>query len=317
MPGSAAVFDIPLWMPPLVAFGISLITCMGGISGAVLLVPLQMAVLGSAPTISATTHLFNVVAIPGGVVSYWREGRLLWPLAVLLSLGTLPGVLLGALVRVTWLRETGPFEMFVAVVLGWIGLRILRDVLRRPGAALPAHADLEQAFYAAAWRRGPGSRPGAENRVSTVEVSRKALGFVFRDQTYRVPLAPALALSGGVGLVGGVYGIGGGAIIAPFLVSYFRLPVYMAAGPALLSTLVTSAAGVAAFQLLAPLRPGVSIAPDWMLGLLLGAGGLAGMLLGGRLQKYVPARAIRWLLAAVTLATALRHGLGAALRYLG
>lgn len=315
MLGSAA-FDIPLWMPPLVAFCISLVTCTGGISGAFLLVPLQMAVLGSAPTISATTHLFNAVAIPGGVASYWREGRLLWPLAALLSLGTLPGVFLGALVRVTWLRETGPFEIFVAVVLAWIGLRILRDVLRRPDASLPAHPDPEQVFQAAAWRRGPGSGPCAETRVATVEVSRKALSFVFCEQTYRVPLAPALALSGGVGLVGGIYGIGGGAIIAPFLISFFGLPVYVVAGPALLSTLVTSAAGVAAFQLLAPLRPGVAIAPDWTLGLLLGAGGLVGMLLGGRLQKYVPAQAIRWMLAVVTLATALRYGLGAALRFL-
>ena len=34
------------WIPPLVAFGISFLTSMGGISGAFLLLPFQMSILG-------------------------------------------------------------------------------------------------------------------------------------------------------------------------------------------------------------------------------------------------------------------------------
>ena len=40
-------------------------------------------------------------------------------------------------------------------------------------------------------------------------------------------------------------GIGGGAIMAPFFVSVFGLPVYTVAGAALMGTLITSVAGVA------------------------------------------------------------------------
>jgi len=45
-----------------------------------------------------------------------------------------------------------------------------------------------------------------------------------------------------VGIVGGVYGIGGGSIIAPFFVSFCGLPVYTVAGAALMGTFVTSIA---------------------------------------------------------------------------
>ncbi|MDP2862448.1 MAG: TSUP family transporter [Desulfobacterales bacterium] len=39
------------------------------------------------------------------------------------------------------------------------------------------------------------------------------------------------------------------------------------------------------------------MAPDWALGALFGAGGFAGMYLGARLQKYMPAKVIKVILA--------------------
>jgi membrane-associated HD superfamily phosphohydrolase len=69
-----------------------------------------------------------------------------------------------------------------------------------------------------------------------------------------------------VGIIGGVYGIGGGAIVAPFFISFFGLPVYTVAGAALMGTFVTSVAGVIFFQLIAPYYPAMAIAPDWQLG---------------------------------------------------
>ncbi|MFH2097884.1 MAG: TSUP family transporter, partial [Pseudomonadota bacterium] len=116
-----------------------------------------------------------------------------------------------------------------------------------------------------------------------------------------------MSLSFVVGIVGGIYGIGGGAIIAPFFVSVFGLPVYTVAGAALMGTFVTSVAGVIFYQAIAPFYPGVSVAPDWLLGLLFGLGGMVGMYLGARAQKFVPARAIKWMLAGIILFTALKY----------
>lgn len=95
-----------------------------------------------------------------------------------------------------------------------------------------------------------------------------------------------------VGIIGGTYGIGGGAIIAPFCVAIFRLPVYTVAGAALAGTLITSVAGVALYSVL-PAPPGTVTAPDWALGLLFGLGGVGGMYLGARCQKFVPQKILK------------------------
>jgi hypothetical protein len=49
------------------------------------------------------------------------------------------------------------------------------------------------------------------------------------------------------------------------------------------------------------------IAPDWWLGVLFGIGGFAGMYCGARLQKFVPASFIKWILAVCLLLTADRY----------
>ena len=130
------------------------------------------------------------------------------------------------------------------------------------------------------------------------------LVYDFYGETFTVNGVGLMALSLVVGMVGGVYGIGGGAIIAPFLVSFFGLPVYTVAGAALMGTFVTSVAGVIFYQLLAPHYPGMVIAPDWLLGFLFGIGGFAGMYCGARLQKFVPAGFIKWILVVCLLFTA-------------
>lgn len=69
---------------------------MVGVSGAFLLLPFQMSVLGYvAPSVSATNLVFNPVSIPGGVWQYTRLRQTDWRLAGVIAAGTLPGVLAG------------------------------------------------------------------------------------------------------------------------------------------------------------------------------------------------------------------------------
>jgi hypothetical protein len=107
--------------------------------------------------------------------------------------------------------------------------------------------------------------------------------------------------------VGGVYGIGGGAIIAPLLVSGFGLSVQEVAGAALAATGFTSAVAVAAYHGMTFVDPGVATAPDWTLGLLFGLGGMVGTSLGARCQKRVPDGALEWMLGLILVVVALRY----------
>ena len=146
--------------------------------------------------------------------------------------------------------------------------------------------------------------------VSITHFSWKRLGYSFYGQQFDVPFWGIFALSFIVGIVGGIYGVGGGAIIAPFFVTFFGLPIYTVAGAALMGTFITSVAGVIFYQSIAPLYPNLSVAPDWFLGSLFGLGGMAGMYLGARCQKYVPASAIKWMLSGIILFTATKYAVG-------
>jgi len=302
-----------VFVPPLVAFVISFFTSMGGISGAFLLLPFQMSFLGyTNPSVSATNQLFNIVAIPSGVYRYYKEGRMVWPLTWAVIIGTLPGVFIGAIVRVAYLPDPKSFKLFAALVLLYLGGRMLWDLIRKPSPASKPSAEhrfqelVRQHRKAAPNSDHQGPLPGVQ--VTRFDLSR--IGYDFYGEHCEAPTWGIFTLSFLVGIVGGIYGIGGGAIIAPFFVSFFGLPVYTVAGAALMGTFVTSVAGVAFYQAIAPLYPNVSVAPDWFLGFLFGIGGMAGMYLGARFQKFVPAKAIKWMLAGVIVFTATKYATG-------
>lgn len=143
--------------------------------------------------------------------------------------------------------------------------------------------------------------------IKVTRFDSRKIGYHFYGEHCEAPTWGILALSFAVGIAGGIYGIGGGAIIAPFFVSFFHLPIYTVAGAALMGTFVTSVAGVIFYQAIAPYYPNMSVAPDWLLGFLFGVGGMAGMYLGARFQKFVPAKAIKWMLAGVIVFTATKY----------
>ncbi len=305
--------EVSIWVPPLIAFVISFFTSMGGVSVAFLLLPFQMSFLGyTNPSVSATNQLFNIVAIPSGVYRYFKEGRMVWPLTWIVIVGTLPGVFIGAVVRVAYLPNPRHFKLFAACTLLYIGLRLTVDLLKKK-AESENKINSENRFQVMVRQHHSNT---ADQKVSgkpllpVVKVTHfnlKRLRYTFYDEAFDVSLWGVIALSFVVGIIGGIYGIGGGAIIAPFFVTFFGLPVYTVAGASLMGTFVTSVAGVIFYQAIAPFYPNVSVAPDWLLGFLFGLGGMVGMYFGARCQKFVPANAIKWMLAGIILFTAIKY----------
>ncbi|MEU5318635.1 sulfite exporter TauE/SafE family protein [Streptomyces sp. NPDC021056] len=239
---------------------IATVTTPVGVSGAVFLLPLQLSVFGVPnPAVTPTNLLYNVVAGPGALWRYRRDGGLRGDLARRLVLGTLPGVVLGAAIRVFALPGPSVFRLLIAALLLplglWLCLRALTPARHRPPPA--------------------------------GELSPRAL--------------TGLALA--VGVVGGIYGIGGGSLLGPILVGR-GLPVARVAPAALAATFATSLVGATAYALLSLVSSG-DVAPDWWLGLACGTGGLIGGYFGARLQPRLPEQALRLLLGA------LAAGLGA------
>ena len=289
------------FLPPLVAFGIASLVTSAGVSGAFLILPFQMSVLGfTSPAVSATNLLYNIIAIPGGVTQYIREGRMVWPLALITILGTLPGVFVGAIVRVRYLPDARSAKFVVGLVLLWLGSRLLSEFFHRTKGSSAQKKSLIG--------KSKGRLPkGAIVKKGSISIRK--IEYEFLGETYSFSPVAMFVLALAVGVIGGIYGIGGGAIIAPFVVSVLHLPIYTVAGASLFGTLVTSIGGVGFFELLAltPLAEGVSVRPDWLLGALFGLGGLAGTHVGARAQKYLPERWIRLFLGLLVMGVALNY----------
>ncbi len=283
-------------IPFLVAFVASFFSSMGGLSGAFLLLPFQVSVLGfTSPAVSPTNLVYNIVAIPSGVYRYIKEGRMAWVLVGIIITGTIPGVIIGAVVRITYLPDPAKFKFFVGCVLLYIGFRLVHDLVKGKNekSIKDTATELNQVH-------GKGIR--------TVKFSITKSTYRFLDEDFTFNTMGLFFLTFVVGIIGGVYGIGGGAIIAPFLVTFYRLPVYTIAGAALLGTLVTSIAGVFFYSVIeAFYGDSVTISPDWMLGMLFGAGGFVGMYCGARLQKHVSAKIIKAILAVLILFISVRY----------
>jgi uncharacterized protein len=250
------------------AYVIAVLATPAGISGAVLLLPFQVSVLGTpSPAVTPTNLLYNVVATPGALYRYWRQHQTGGRLALMLITGTLPGVIAGSVIRVELLPGPRVFDLVIAAVLMPLGIWL---ALTRP------------------------TRPQNPDRPARL-----------------IPVPALVIMAAAVGCVGGIYGIGGGSILAPILIGSGRPPAEVAPA-ALASTFVTSVAGVITFTILSIHQHG-SVAPDWPTGIALGVGGLAGAYTGARIQSRMPDVLIRRLVGILVVAIGTRYlwsGLG-------
>ena len=152
----------------LAALVIATVTAPVGVSGAVFLSPVQLDLLHVPnPAVTPTDLMFNVVAGPGASLRYRRAGQLVSTTTCQLLLGTLPGVVIGAVVRV-YLVVPKAFHLVAATVLLPIGVWLVQRSLSTTPSIHP---------------------PLPPRRIT------------------------AMALV--VGVVGGIYGIGGGSILGP------------------------------------------------------------------------------------------------------
>lgn len=308
--------EVMPFIPPLVAFLVSSLTASAGVSGAFLLMPFQMSVLNfTSPSVSPTNLIYNIVAIPGALYSYIKEGRMAWPLTWAIIIGTLPGVFFGAWVRILYLPDPKTFKLFVGFVLLYLGYRLLSELMGW-NKRVKARNKLMQDKFAdqvANLKKENSSRIAsglpAEAVVKTRSISWNKIEYDFWGETYSFGTLSILTLSLVVGLIGGIYGIGGGAIIAPFCVAVLGLPIYTVAGAAMAGTFITSIAGVFYYHILASssIAAGMSVSPDWMLGAFFGVGGLLGTYVGARLQKFMPDKLIKVILTVLILFLAINY----------
>jgi uncharacterized membrane protein YfcA len=248
--------------------------------------------------------VYNIVAIPSGVYRYIKDGKMAWPLAWVIIAGTLPGVFIGVFFRIKYLPDPRVFKFFVGIVLFYIALQLLYQSTSVYFKNKEAAKEKERGFrrrvenFKTQQKTITDSESIPIERIRTVYFSLTRYEYEFWNEVHSFNPAVLFIITFIVGIIGGIYGIGGGSIIAPFCIAVLGLPVYTIAGAVLLGTFLTSIVGIAYYYILAlsGLVSNAQVTPDWALGFLFGLGGLLGMYYGAKVQKYVPEKWIKTVL---------------------
>lgn len=137
--------------------------------------------------------------------------------------------------------------------------------------------------------------------LAAVHMMRSASSAVQRDAAAAAypPFFPALLAGGAIGFVSGMTGVGGGIFLAPLVLAFGWIETRQAAAISAVFNLLNSAAAMAGVWATMPGLP--SALPWWLAAVAIG--GFAGSWLGAR---YLPAKALRIILAVLLLTAGLR-----------
>ncbi len=268
--------EVAWYIPPLFTMCLSFFTGMAGLSGAFLIMPFQVEVLGYVtPSVSATNQFYNFISIPNSLYRYYKEKRLLMPLSLAILCGLVPGSILGTAIRAFILTDQSDFRIYSFFIFLYLTFNMTRDYLRK---------DTQK------------TKPKDPYSLKIIENTLEKCTFSFDGKTYSYKVRSIVLLTAAIATIGTSYGIGGGVFLAPLILYYFRIPVYITAAPMLLLTLASSFISVSCSTIFALFFPSNGLMPDFMLGALFGIGGLIGMTAAARVQKYVPESKIKLML---------------------
>jgi hypothetical protein len=252
------------WTELGLAFVTSMAGALGGLGGAVFLVPLL--VLTGLPTRSAAP--LGLVSVAAGSLSAGllqsRERvvnhRLGISTELIASAGAVAGAIGSDLVADVWLKRLLAVVAIASAVLG--GRR--KGIRNLPDPSLTA-ADVGEHH---------GSLSGVYTLAGNAHVPYRARN-----------LAPGFALFGGAGILAGLSGVSGGFIKTPATSEVMHVPVRVAAATTTFTIGITSATGLVVFALLGRLDLHACAA--------VAAGSLVGGQIGARIQSRLSPPQVR------------------------
>lgn len=281
------IAEMPLSMLLLLALGaaVGFISGLFGVGGGFLMTPL-LIFLGVPPAVAVATQSAQIAAASTtGVLAALRRGAVDIKLGSVLIAGGLVGTLMGvAFFRA--MRRLGQLDLVITVsyvtLFGIVGSLMLAESLRTLS-------------------RPKGERGAPRSLVPPV-FDTLPLQMRFDQSGLETSLVPVVALAVFIGFAGTVMGIGGGFMLVPALIYFFRVPTATAIGTSQFLIVCTMLAATI-------LHAVANETVDIVLALLLVIGGVFGAQLGARMGRKLDSDLFRLLLALLILAVGLRFAL--------
>jgi uncharacterized membrane protein YfcA len=278
-----AIFMIAL------GFLVGVLSGMFGVGGGFLTTPL-LIFYGIPPTVAVASAATQITgASVSGVMVHMRRGGVDLKMGLVMIVGGIFGSFTGALLF-RLLQSTGQIDLVIGflyvVILGWIGVLMLKDALVALGYLKVA--------------------PPAENapRHNRWVASLPLRWRFYSSGLYISPLAP-LALGFIAGTLTVLLGIGGGFILVPAMIYLLGMAARVVIGTSLVMILAVSAATTMVHAL-------TTRSVDVVLATLLLIGGVIGAQYGAILTTRLKPDYLRLALAGIILVVAARMLLGLA-----
>ena len=242
-----------------------------GAGGGFVMVPLLILAWHFQPSLAVGTSLAVVfVTAVSGTFGYARSRVIDYRTGALLALAEMPGAVLGAIAI-----KKAPAGL-AQIIFGVFFICLATyTALRR---SVPAQAATVSASP---------PRSGTSRRVIVTSTGTR--------YEYSFRLLPAMAATAVCGVLASFFGIGGGLLRMPLLISIFRFPVPVAAATSIFAMALSTGVGVASHAQLGNI--------DWSVVVFAGLGVLLGAQLGVKVSELLKQRVVITLLSLALVAS--------------
>jgi uncharacterized protein len=273
----------------LIGLGLSVgfLSGLFGVGGGFLLTPL-LVFYGIPSTVAVGTTLSHIAASSvSGALTQWRRQAIDFKMAGIMLSGGFAGTLIGVWLF-AYMRRQGQMDLIVSLsyvlLLGTVGTIMLKESLNTLRLA-----------------RSGGAPPSRlVNRAWIMGLPFKTR---FRQSRLYISVIPPVAIGLFVGILSAIMGIGGGFIVVPAMIYLLRMPTNVVLGTSLVQII-----GITAVTTV--LQATSNYAVDVVLAFFLVMGGVVGAQIGVRAGARLRGEQLRFLLAVLVLAVALRLAWG-------
>ncbi|HIO93336.1 MAG TPA: sulfite exporter TauE/SafE family protein [Leucothrix mucor] len=271
-----------LFWGTLVGLVFSLVGAAGGILASFGLITLigvtdPNSIKPMAQILSLATAL---VFIPG----YIRRKSTVIPLALMLSAGGVMGAIVGSTLSSRYLSDMSTFKPLFGILTLIIAVQIIWEIYKLRN---------EEKVSSAACEKG----------VHSVSAKGTTIKFSYADKDFKVSLWTPWLAGFFIAIVASAFGVGGGFLLVPFMVSFLRMPMFIIPATAAVVIFISGSISVTNY-----LRMGAEI--DWTILSFLIAGGVVGALIGPRINRIMQDSWLRIFLATVLSLIGLKYALG-------
>ncbi|MDH5183298.1 MAG: sulfite exporter TauE/SafE family protein [Gammaproteobacteria bacterium] len=243
------------------------------------------------PMAQFLTLLSPLIAVP----QYYRQGRVILSLVLLLGLGGIVGAIVGSTLSATYLSDLKDFKSVFAFITIAIAAQMLWAI--RPGNNKASKSDEASEIFQSMRDEGGDLKTIG---VAHGRMSFKYIPFDFAGAQFGYAPWKPIIVGMLIAIVSSSLGVGGGFLLVPFMAAMLGLPMYIIAGTAALTIIITSVTSVISYATL-----GINL--DWpLLGILL-AGTAIGSIVGPKLGTHLPEQGLRLVLAIILLLIGLRY----------